>query len=54
MLDIVINGDKIYLDGIYFGYEIVCYWDGGIIWVREYVWLNFRLVMDRVMGFNKN
>lgn len=54
MSDIVTNGDKTYLDGIYSGHEIVRYWDGGATWAREHVWPNSRLAMDRVAGSNKN
>lgn len=54
MSDIVTNGDKTYLDGIYSGHEIVRYWDGGTTWAREHVWPNSRLAMDRVTGSNKN
>ena len=43
MSDIVTNGDKTYLDGIYSGHEIVRYWDGGATWAREHVWPNSRL-----------
>ncbi|MFA7417476.1 MAG: endonuclease [Acholeplasma sp.] len=52
--DLVINGDKQYLDGLYSGHEIIPYWDGGATWAREHVWPNSRLGIPRVSGSSKN